>query len=308
MLHNLFDGHEDACIYPVDLSIFYAYFPKYTSDDSYSAKDLLDRIKTILEKNLAGVFSENKDLEFNRFWKRFSELVKPEELRNKKSILTAILTAWKQEIGDDSSRPFIVKETTQSVYIHEILAAFPTCRIIHLLRDPRDNYGALKSGVKNYYSKMGEDERKTLASLINRVRLDFQSARINLQNHPENFTTVRFEDLVTDTENQMKKLAGFCGLPFRESMLEPTRYGKFFTGNSHENKKFEGVSDENVARWRDRISENEARIIEYWLGDLMEHFGYKLAFPHAESQAEFSEFYGWYNAQYFQNDPYQKSN
>ena len=32
MFHRLFDGHPDINLYPVDLSILYAYFPCFTSD------------------------------------------------------------------------------------------------------------------------------------------------------------------------------------------------------------------------------------------------------------------------------------
>ncbi len=304
LLHNLFDGHKDACIYPVDLSIFYAYFPGYAQDKSLTTKDLTERLRTITKTNLSDVFQESTELNFESFWEAFCDQIDDDQLRSKKPVLTALLTAWKQEIGDNSDRPIIIKETTQSIYIHEILQGFPTCKFIHIVRDPRDNYSALKSGVEKYYSKLGEDNLKTIASLINRVKLDFQSARNNLKNYKDCFTTIRFEDLVTNPKPEMERLAKFCNIEFDQSMLQPTRFGVDFSGNSYEQKKFTGISPDNISRWNERIDENEAQIIEYWLGDLMLHFGYERAFSENCSQMAFSKFYDWYNSEYFQSDPY----
>ena len=41
--------------------------------------------------------------------------------------------------------------------------------------DPRDNYSAIFDGIDSHYMKLGEDSKKSLASFINRARMDLKS-------------------------------------------------------------------------------------------------------------------------------------
>ena len=40
-------------------------------------------------------------------------------------------------------------------------------------------------------------------------------------------------------------------------------------------KKIIGISKDNVGQWQNRISNFEAGVIEYWLGDIMDKLNYK---------------------------------
>ena len=46
--------------------------------------------------------------------------------------------------------------------IPTFLNMYPKGKVLHIIRDPRDNYASLKSGAKNYYNKLGESEKKLL--------------------------------------------------------------------------------------------------------------------------------------------------
>ena len=179
--------------------------------------------------------------------------------------------------------------------------------MVNLLRDPRDNYSAIKAGVQQYYSKLGEGNFEALASLINRARMDFRSGNVNAAEKPDAFCNLRFEDLVADPETAMKDLAEFLDVSFGQTLLTPTMQGKGFAGNNYDGLKFGGISTKNVGRWRDRISEKEAMIIEYWMEAEMKSAGYETVFPIKDCQTAFGEFYAWYNSKYFFRDAFSKA-
>ena len=68
----------------------------------------------------------------------------------------------------------------------------------------------------------------------------------------------------------------------------------------------QGISKYNIGRWKQRISNYEAGVIEYWLGDLMEKLHYKRKLQTKYSMECFSQFYQWYNFKYFYYDSFEK--
>ena len=57
-----------------------------------------------------------------------------------------------------------------------------------------------------------------------------------------------------------------------------------------------------VQQWVERISEDEAKIIEFHLGELMKQFSFDLNFAHNDSTIVAAEFYKWQNYNYFFSD------
>ena len=178
--------------------------------------------------------------------------------------------------------------------------------MISLIRDPRDNYAAISAGVDQYYSKFGENDLKALSSHINRARMDLISAKINQENYPDSFMAIRFEDLIRDTKTTMKNVSNFLNIDFEESMLSPDISGKSYKGNSFEGISFSGISNQNIGKWKTRITIESAKVIEYWMVDVMDYWNYDLEFSQICSQAEFSKFYEKYNCEYFYHDSFSK--
>jgi hypothetical protein len=311
MLRGLFDGHESASTYPTDIGLLYAYFPCFTRDDTRSQQELRDRISLVLHRSLTTISPAEQSgpvIDPGRFLNLFWTRVGNGDLRRRSSVLDALGKAWCDYCGLDAKRTTVVfKETSQAIFFDELKRDFPSLRMIQLIRDPRDNYAALKAGVTNYYAKLGEDEMATLASLINRCRMDLIAARTNTVLHPGSFHVVRFEDLVGNPRETLGRACAFLGWQFQESMLSPTVLGEAMVGNSHEGKRFTGIINENVNAWRRRISADEAKIIEFWCGGEMRDWGYEPAFSADEQQTAFAAFYEWYNCRYFFSDSFSKT-
>jgi hypothetical protein len=224
------------------------------------------------------------------------------ELLDRSCILKALFRAWQKVCGDENhSYPIVAKETSQAIHFHEFLTAFDQVIFINMIRDPRDNYAAIKAGA-NYYASMGESRFASLASVVNRARMDLLSAHFLSSHHPRNFKSVRFEDLTTEPETTMKTLADFCGLPFSANLLMPTELGRQFHGNNHQGEVFPGITPTHVGRWPERITSWEAQVIEFWCSDAMDLWEYPKHFSIDEGIKSFAAFYDWYNCKYFYHD------
>jgi len=312
MFHKLFEGHPELTVYPDDISLLYAYFPCFADKKKYSIDEISQRIEKILISifiNLKKSSKSNQDLpEIDLFLKYFWKYLSTKDIFSRGDVICGVADAWHKSLNLIEKKPFLFKETSQAIHFEEIKDCIPSCKFINLVRDPRDNYAAIKSGVKKYYSKMGEGEMASLSSLINRARMDMLSAKTYLETHPDNFYALRFEDLTAKPEYEMKKVADFVGVKFDQCLLQPTTFGQSFSGNSHEGSQFVGISSKNVGKWKERISDFEAKVIEFWLGDVMDSWGYERTFSQTECTQAFAEFYKWYNCQYFFYDSFETKN
>lgn len=307
LLHMLFDGHPSLMAYPTDLTVMYAYYPHYTEKLKHDS-ELRARLNSVLSVSLKGVADARRsdavldaDAILNEFW----SIVQHDRLRDMKHVIESLSKAAGSVLFQGRKEPLkaLFKETSIDIYAAELLSWFEGGKIIHLVRDPRDNYAALKAGVEKRYSLMGESELMTLASMVNRARFDMRAGRINERRFKGRYKIVRFEDLVSDVEGVMKNLSTLLDLEFDPILLEPTLLGRPAGGNSYDGEVHNGVSAKNAGRWRERISEEEGCIIEFFLANEMKNLGYPTVFSGAQTLDAAMEFYKWYNYRYFYSDP-----
>lgn len=116
------------------------------------------------------------------------------------------------------ARHYIDKMPINFLYCGMIHKALPKARIIHLVRDPMDSCYAVYKTLFNaaYFFSYDQNE---LA--------DYYAAYFKLMQHwhavlpPGSILDVRYEDLVTDTETQARRILSHLGLPWRPEVLHP---------------------------------------------------------------------------------------
>ena len=311
LLHSLFDNHPELNIYPTDISLLYAYYPCWTNNN-ISASELKDRFSLIIQKSTSKLAEKKILKNGNKFdpnifleiiWSNYKaiDLVKPD------LIVEAVSNSYCEYLELDKSLPFVFKETSQIINLNKLSANNPEVKMLQIIRDPRDNYAAIKEGVPNYYKKSGEGEMESLASLLNRTKLDMELARKEIENKSGKFYTIYFEDLIKNPKKILKKITNDLKINWSNNLTSPTFLGNEFLGNNHLGDKFKGIVSSNIGRWKERISKNEACVIEGWLSDIMTYWGYKLEYTHDEHLAALSNFYAWYNCKYFFKDSFQQN-
>ena len=308
LFHSLFDGHDGINVYPVDLSVLYAFFPAWVGPE-HSEEQKSERLSLVMRKSLAQVNGKRVSASIERFdsesfLEHVFDRLNPEEFNRPSQILRCVAEAYCTYAGLDKSLPFLFKETSQTVNLAGMLADGVDVTAVQLIRDPRDNYAAIKAGVSDYYHKMGESEQESLASVLNRARMDLELALLKRADGPEVLIPLRFEDLVSQPSKEMEDLMGKLNIPWSESLRKPTRLGEPYAGNSHDGMKFSAVSKANMGRWRSRITDHEACVIEAWMRHVMEQWGYELVYSDVDHARALEKFYAWYNLRYFYRDSF----
>ena len=154
---------------------------------------------------------------------------------------------------------FIDKMPNNFHYVGLIHAILPNAKIIDARRHPM---GACFSAFKQHFAQ-GQAFSYDLADL-GRYYADY----VNLMAHfdavlPGRVCRVIYEDVVEDTENQIRRLLDYCGLPFETACL-----------NFHENARaVRTVSSEQVRRPIFRDGLEQWRHFEPWLDPLKEALG-----------------------------------
>jgi hypothetical protein len=303
VLTNLLDGHPQLAVYPIDLALLYAYFPAYIREH-VTPQERRARLQRILFTDLAERVPA-RTIDIDALAGRFFAGLKDDRLEDVGGLIARLMAAFQATAGHPiaQTRWGVFKETSIEIYAAEIVGWFPQARFIHLLRDPRDNFAALAAGVDKHYSRLGEDHNRTLASLLNRARIGLQMAQLNRARYGvDRYHLVRFEDLATAPEPTMRAIAAFLGIDFDPCMLKPSVLGVAAGGNAFDGVASFDVSARNVGRWRDRITPQDAQVIEFHLADEMKAFGYAAAYDRMEQARAAAEFYKWQNYEYFYGD------
>ena len=302
LLLNLLDNHPELSVYPADSGFFYGYYP-LSETENYSTDKKIDIIVNLTIKNFEYQYNrlsvdDRKELGFDMesFKEKFKNLSSIPNISTKE-MLIYLATFFKNHFSTSNNAiKWIEKTTSTEIYALDILKWFPKAKIIHIIRDPRDNWASLLSGWKDRYKDFNDSKGRLLQSLLERGKLGMEFARLNSEIFdPKQYLVIKFEDLTQKPEETMRKIATFLEISYDEILLKPTICGKLWEGNNFDGLKFTSVSNVNVNRWRERIDDNDAKLIEYHFYDLMKFFGYDTIFSLEQRLEAAKEHYKWHN-------------
>jgi len=313
LLLNLFDNHPQLCVYPHDVCTLYAYYPKF-NQNGLSRQQQRDRLNKVIFDFSKCYFAErgwSGRLDFDEmktvFWKKLDRT----DLSDIGKILEAQVESFKvaAKIESADQKADVIKETSIEIYATLLLSYFKNSKFIHLLRDPRDNFAALKAGLNKRYKDFYDDENSILSSLIHRYGLGMKLAELNKKRFGKNrYKIVCYEALTKNTESTVKDICEFLNIAFHPVLLKPTVLGLPTRGNNFDNIDMTSVSTVNVGRWKNRITEKEAKIIEFHFRDLMLKYGYDCEYDIEQQIDAATDFYKWTNYQYYYFDHFQNIN
>jgi hypothetical protein len=313
LLLNLLDSHPDLSVYPADSGFFFKYYPLCEIENYDDEKKINEMIKTVIG-SLEIEFSKLSSSEINSlgfnlddFKNDFKNIAKITDL-SPKNMLISLQTAFQNIFHKSSHQKMWVEKTTSTeIYAMDVFSWFQNAKFIHVIRDPRDNWGSLKSGWEKRYKNFNDSPERLLQSLLERGKLGMEFAKNNQEFFGENnYLVIKFEDLTTNPRKVLEIICDFLNIKFDEILLTPTICGILWKGNNFEGKNFSSVSDSNVARWKQRITEHEAKLIEYYYSDIMKYFDYKLEYTAKEQAQAAMKHYKWFN--YSQPNSYNSTN
>ncbi|HEU0154193.1 MAG TPA: sulfotransferase [Arenimonas sp.] len=142
-------------------------------------------------------------------------------------------------------RHFIDKMPINFMYCGMIRKALPKARIIHLVRDPMDTcYAVFKTLFFQAYP-FSYDQAELAEYFITYRRLMQHWQAVM----PGGILDLRYEDLVTDTEAQARRMLDFCGLDWNPAVLDPSAHPGAIVSASAAQVR-EPVHAGSVGKWR----------------------------------------------------------
>ncbi len=136
-------------------------------------------------------------------------------------------------------------------------------KIIHIIRDPRDNYMAYKKKHPNLtvYEFCYEWRR------VLRIASQFKGQ--------DRFKYVKYEDVVLSSESTIKEISSFLGIKNTQSLLQPSKFGNLWQGNSMFGTKNTSISSKSLGRYKKVKGDKSISIVQHLLGRELDEFGYE---------------------------------
>jgi hypothetical protein len=298
LLSSLLDSHPQLCVFPPDSGFFYGYYPVYDSGE-YSDDEKKQRIIDVLFYNFKNDLERwtNLKLDHQALAATYLERMRGKECSPERLLSEAIF-AFQDTFGDSNAslKRWVEKTTSTEIYAEEVFQWFPDAKMIHVIRDPRDNFASLKSGWAKRYQKFNDSLERLQQSMIDRGLLGMKLAGLNLERYGEQrYKVILYENLTGNPQEEMENFCKFAEIEFDDILLRPSYFGQPWAGNNFDGLSFDKPSTVNVGRWRERITDHEAALIEFYFENEMMEWGYELAYSTAERIDAAREHYKWYN-------------
>ena len=166
-------------------------------------------------------------------------------------------------------------------YANALLDYFPSLKIVHIVRDPRDVLASQKNRWKR--KRLGGDNIPY--SEIIRVWFNYHPYTITklwvkattlaqqLKTH-ERVYILRFEDIIANPEQEIKKVCAFLGLAYESEMLDIEQIGSSHRQNTNQQR---GVAQKALNTWVKILTPGEVAICERIAAEQMKAFSYPVS-------------------------------
>lgn len=191
---------------------------------------------------------------------------------NDSLLFSELIRAYAIVLGADWQHcvRWVEKSTSNEVWHVAMDELFPDAKLVQMVRDPRAVFASRKKHVTNRYGQHKKAHR--LVREWNRSSQEIPRLRRN----PDCFLVVRYEDLVKNPKEIMQAVCRLGGFDFIEKLLQPTRAGTDWQGNSAFQATFTGINTAPADQWKDLLTEHEIWWIELHCRKGMELAGYPL--------------------------------
>ena len=274
LLVSLLDSHPELLVMPQDTAYFPTVLTKYRDRGRRAQFDYLTKESwTNVLFGFQAMRGRQDYAEFpkKKFLETFERLAFDPANANR-DLLVLMMEAYARVVGMplDRVKRWVEKTPANRNYVPEIFNRFPNAKFLLTMRDPRALLAAqiaLENTRKTrhfsvYYVVA---HWRTAAKLAKKIRAGEIPGLI-----------VGYEDLALDPKISMEKVCDYLEISFDpEIVLNPTKVGRSWAGNSAAGTRFAEISTAPVMRWQNELREDEIGWVESHCRDLMPEFGYE---------------------------------
>ncbi|MBN2214134.1 MAG: sulfotransferase [Bacteroidales bacterium] len=263
LLRSCFDAHPNVTIPPESRFVQYLYY-RYHQIKKWTPELALRAISDI-NKSFEPLLLDHR---------RVFELVK--KYHNNLSfpaVCKIIYLSASTAAGDKGIHCIGDKNPRYTFYIRQLKNIFPDARFIHLVRDYRANALAVTRAAKNI------GETKSVPIALSRWKYYNRTIDKIKRSCPHRFYTLRYEDLVKEPDNTLRKLCEFVGVKFSAAMLNyDTRLKNYYHDPAfsklHQSLKTP-FDKAKISEWQEKLSRHDIKVCEILAGNYGQRFGYQ---------------------------------
>jgi hypothetical protein len=288
LLLSLLDGHPDLVVLPEETHFFPRLREFYASGNhAAKARWLVEetslrllgkgRVEPVPNSGLDSV-RDYTSFDHPAFLRLINEFVSQPRI-NDSLIFSEIVRAYAMVKGSDwrNCVRWVEKTPGNEVWPDDLFKLFPDAKLLQVVRDPRAVFASRKKRLVRRYGHHAKAHRL--------VREWNQSARQirKLETRASSYLLVRYEDLVQNTAKTLQRICEFIGIELLPLMLEPTRAGNEWAGNSSYSRPYQGISADSINEWKKELTDDEI-----WWIEMHCHKGMQIAGYQAETDGKFS--------------------
>ncbi len=145
---------------------------------------------------------------------------------------------------------------------------FPDAKFIHIVRDGRDAFDSFRKvdQTKNNSAVMAIDWDYKLF----RIEKSFKKLPI------DNRVTVRYEDLLEDTEKALRTICSVIGVDYEINMVNFYKAADNYIGAHHSKLIFSPVNKNNRYKWKKNLSLKELKVFNVLAGYYLKKYNYEV--------------------------------
>jgi len=262
LLATILNTHSQIAIAP-EAHYFDKFWRKYQRHNSFQnsskCRKFVDYLFSSKEIKVLGFTAEERAKIVNR--------ILSEQQPSHRIVLENILFCYAAKQG----KPIWGQQTPGDIeVVARILKVFPQARIIQIIRDPRDVILSLR---KVPWGKKG--------NIIEHLKQWKRCARLNKNNkllNQQNYIEIKYEALLIETEEVLRKICSFVGVSFEVQMLQhhkKTNPVFSLSGEPWKTKALGQIDSDNLANWKTQLTQEESQLVSSLAGDELISKGYE---------------------------------
>jgi Sulfotransferase family len=274
LLLALLDSHPELLVLPEETAYFPTVLTKYAPRGRRAQFDYLT--KQSLSNVLFGGPCKWGKRNYSTFprekFLQMFERAAFDPANAQEDLLVLMVKAYAATLGRslDTIERWVEKTPANRNHISAILTRFPRAKILVTLRDPRAILAAQIA-----LEKTRQTRRFSTYYVIAHWRVAAKLAK-RIRNGEVPGLILPYEALVREPASTMEQVCAYLEIDFdRDTVLTPTKVGRFWSGNSAARINFSQISTEPVTRWERELSEDEIGWVEWHCRDLMPESGYQ---------------------------------
>ena len=158
--------------------------------------------------------------------------------------IRAFATDLYTRAADEGRTHFLDKTPSYSLIAQDVLKTFPDAKVIVLFRNPLAIIASIVQSFCDRRWKIYKSKPELFTGLANLVEI--------CRDHSDRVLQVRFEDLLGDTEAQVRRICAHLALDFEPTMLDSFGDVKFNgrMGDQRGRKAYGGVARQPLEKWK----------------------------------------------------------